>query len=153
VQYLVLALVLAIIVSSVVAWMRITGGDEGVADAELLDVSFHEEAPNVEGLSTHEAMTRHAVWTITSRRIPLLSVTRGPHLGQAWLHYADGTELLAEERILGALGFLAFDVLWHGPTPRLSVTSTVGEFWVTVGRHNTPLRLVDSHHPDALLGT
>ena len=80
-------------------------------------------------------------------------MTRGPHLGQAWLHDAHGTELLAEERVLGALGYLAFDVLWRGATPRLSVTSTVADFWVTVGRHNTRLRLVGSHHPDALLGT
>lgn len=151
-QYLLLALVLIIIVT-VVAWLRMTGGDEGVADAELLDAGFPDGSPLDEVASVHEAMTRHAVSTITSRHIPLMSVRRGPHIGQAWLQYADGTELLAEERVLGALGYLAFDVLWHGPTPRIAVTSSAGEFWVSVGRHNTRLRLVDSHHPDALLGT
>lgn len=142
-----------VIIATVAAWMRMTGGDEGVADAELLDVGLDGGAPPTAVLSVHEATTRHAVSTITSRQIPLISVRRGPHIGQAWLHYADGTELLAEERVLGALGYLAFDVLWHGPTPRLSVMSTIGDFWVSVGRHNTRLRLVDSHHPDALLGT
>jgi hypothetical membrane protein len=39
VQYLMLGLVLAIITASVAAWMKMTGGDDGVAEAELIDFS------------------------------------------------------------------------------------------------------------------
>jgi hypothetical protein len=153
VQYVLLALVLAIIITSVVAWMRIAGGDDGVADAELLDIDDPVLVLAAQQRRVDEATTRHAVSTIAARHIPLVSLSRGPRIGQAWLHYADGTDLLAEERVLGALGFLAFDLVMHGPTPRISVTPPADGCWVSVGRRNTTLRLVGSHHPEALLGT
>ncbi|MBI4900528.1 MAG: hypothetical protein HY829_08635 [Actinobacteria bacterium] len=153
-QYLLLTLVLAIIITaSVVAWMRMTGGDDGVAEAELLDISDPVLALAARQRQVDEATTRHAVATITARHIPLVSLRRGPRIGQAWLHYADGTDLLAEERVLGALGFLAFDLVMHGPTSRISVAPLPDGCWVTVGRRNTRLRLIGSHHPEALLGT
>ena len=106
-QYVLLGLVLAIITSSVAAWMKMTGGDDGVAEAELVDFGDFDVLP-----LPNDFPARHAMVTVASRHIPLIFVTRGPRLGQAWLHFADGTELLAEERVLGALGFLAFDLAW-----------------------------------------
>jgi hypothetical protein len=146
VQYVLLVLVLAIIASSMFAWMRMTGGDDGVADAELFDLSDPFDVP-----APHEWAARHAVMTVVSRHIPLISMRRGPHIGQAWLHYADGTELLVEERVLGPLGFLAFDLALHGPTAKLSLTAKADDCWVSVGRKNTELRLVDARHPQTLL--
>lgn len=149
--YLLVGLVLAIITASVVAWMKVTGGDEGVVDAELVDVDGLEAPP-----APNDLPARHALDTVVSRHIPLLYVTKGPHLGQAWLHFADGTELLAEERVLGALGSLAFDLAWHGPTPAISPTtgpdsSDLRACWVTVGRLRTPLRVLDARHPAAFV--
>jgi hypothetical protein len=126
--------------------MRMTGGDDGVADAELIDISDPFAVP-----VPHEWAARHAVRTLVSRHIPLISMRRGPHIGQAWLHYADGTELLVEERVLGPLGFLAFDLALHGPTPNLSFEAKPDDFWVSVGRKDTELRLVDARHPQTLL--
>jgi hypothetical protein len=150
VQYLVVGLVLAIITASVAAWMRMTGGDDGVADAELVDFGDVDVVP-----LPNDFPARHALVTVASRHIPLIYVSKGPRLGQAWLHFADGTELLAEERTLGALGFLAFDLAWHGPTPKIALaprTSTHGEdeCWVSAGRLGTSLRLLDAHHPQPL---
>lgn len=145
-QYVLLVLVLAIISASMFAWMRMTGGDDGVADAELIDISDSFAVP-----APHEWAARHAVMTLVSRHIPLISMRRGPHIGQAWLHYADGTELLVEERVLGPLGFLAFDLALHGPTPNLSFEARAGDFWVSVGRKHTEVRLVDARHPQTLL--
>ncbi len=149
--YLLVGLVLAIITASVAAWMKVTGGDEGAAEAELVDVDEFDVPP-----PPNDLPTRHALDTVVSRHIPLVYVTKGPHLGQAWLHFADGTELLAEERALGALGSLAFDLAWHGPTPAISPTtgtdsSDLGARWVTVGRLRTPLRVLDARHPAAFL--
>jgi hypothetical protein len=146
VQYVLLVLVLAIIASSMFAWMRMTGGDDGVADAELFDLSDPFDVP-----APREWAARHAVMTVVSRHIPLISMRRGPHIGQAWLHYADGTELLVEERVLGPLGFLAFDLALHGPTAKLSLTAKADDCWVSVGRKDTGLRLVDARHPQTLL--
>ena len=145
-QYVLLVLVLAIIASTMFAWMRMTGGDDGVADAELIDISDPFAVP-----VPHEWAARHAVRTLVSRHIPLISMRRGPHIGQAWLHYADGTELLVEERVLGPLGFLAFDLALQGPTPKLSFEAKADDFWVSVGRKDTELRLVDARHPQTLL--
>ncbi len=151
-QYLLLGLVLAIIVTSVVAWMKMMGGDDGVADAELVDISDLGVVPASRALAvSRDLPTRHAVLTITSRHTPLLFVRRGPHVGQAWLHFADGTELLAEERTLGPLGFLAFDLALHGPTAKIAITPPTDDCWVSVGRRNTPLRVVGAHHPESLL--
>jgi hypothetical protein len=148
VQYVLLALVLAIITSSVAAWMKVTGGDDGVADAELIDFSDLDVVP-----VSHDIPARHAVATLASRHTPLVSMRRGPRVGQAWLHFADGTELLAEERVLGALGFLALDLAMTGATQTIAITPRTDGCWVSVGRRNTNLRLVDAHHPDALLNT
>lgn len=148
-----LVLVLAIITASVAAWMKITGGDDGVADAELIDFGdFDTPAP-----MRNDSPARHALVTVAARHIPLNSVRQGPRIGQAWLHFADGTELLAEERALGALGLLAFDLVWHGPTPSLAISPTTQDspdedLWISVGRLRTHLRLLDAHHPDALAG-
>ena len=150
-QYLLLGLVLAIIFASVAAWMKITGGDDGVADAELLDISDPDEVlPSPHVSVAHDLPVRHAALTVAARHIPLVFVRTGPHVGQAWLHFADGTELLAEERVLGPLGFLAFDLAFHGPTTTLSVTPRADDCWVSVGRRDTVLRLLDAHHPEAL---
>ena len=151
-QYLLLALVLAIITASLAAWMKMTGGDDGVADADLIDLSEFDVLP-----LPHDFPARHAMLTVASRRIPLIFLSRGPRLGQAWLHFADGTELLAEERTIGALGFLAFDVAMHGPTPQISLAPgstppSPDECWVSVGRLGTRLRVLDAHHPQALIG-
>jgi len=146
VQYVLLVLVLAIIATSMFAWMRMTGGDDGVADAELIDISDPFAVP-----APHEWAVRHAVMTVVSRHIPLISMRKGPHTGQAWLHYADGTELLVEERVLGPLGFLAFDLALHGPTPKLSLTARTDAYWVSVGRKDTRLRLLDGRHPQTLV--
>ena len=150
-QYVLLGLVLAIITSSVAAWMKMTGGDDGVAEAELVDFGDFDVLP-----LPNDFPARHAMVTGASRHIPLIFVTRGPRLGQAWLHFADGTELLAEERVLGALGFLAFDLAWHGPTPIISLAPRTSashndDCCVSVGRLGTPLKLLDAHHPQALL--
>lgn len=150
-QYVLLGLVLAIITASVAAWMKVAGGDDGVAEAELVDFGDFDVLP-----LPNDFPARHALVTVASRHIPLIYVSKGPRLGQAWLHFADGTELLAEERVLGALGFLAFDLAWHGPTPIISLalpkgTSRTQECWVSVGRLGTSLKLLDAHHPQALL--
>src|SRR5450759_5653342 len=76
---------------------------------------------------------------------------QGPTLGQSWLHYADGTELLVEERVLGPLGFLAVDLALHGPTPKLSINPRADDCWVSVGRKDTRLRLLDGRHPLSLI--
>ncbi len=115
-QYLLFALVLAIIATSVAAWTRMIGAGDGVAEAELLDISDPDVMLVTRVPSVDDTTARHAVSTITARHIPLLSLGQGPRTGQAWLHYADGTELLAEERALGALGFLAVDLAMYGPT-------------------------------------
>jgi hypothetical protein len=125
--------------------MKAAGGDEGIAEAELLDVTRATDVPAHLG-----SPARHAVATITARRVPLVTVRRGPRLGQAWLHFADGTELLAEERALGVLGMLAVELAWRGPVAGLTITATADECWATVGRRNARLRLLDGHHPDAL---
>ena len=147
-QYLLLGLVLAIITASVAAWMKMMGANDGVADADLIDFSDLDVAP-----VSHEVPVRHAALTVVSRHIPLIAVRRGPRVGQAWLQFADGTELLAEERALGALGFLALDLEMYGPTPTVSITTRTDDCWVSVGRRNTSLRLVDAHHPQALRTT
>jgi hypothetical protein len=151
VQYVLLALVIAIITASVAAWMKMTGGDDGVAEAELVDFGEFDVLP-----LPNDFPARHAMVTVAARHIPLIFVSRGPRLGQAWLHFADGTELLAEERALGALGFLAFDLAWHGPSATLSLATRTDatrpeDCWVTVGRLGTTLKLLDAHHPQALL--
>jgi hypothetical protein len=146
VQYVLLGLVLAIITASVAAWMRVTGGDDGVADADLIDVSDLDVLP-----AGPDIRVRHAVLTVASRHIPLVSVRKGPRVGQAWLCFADGTELLAEEPVLGALGFLALDLEMRRPTPTIAITTLTDDCWVSVGRRNTRLRLVDVHHPQTLL--
>lgn len=150
-QYVLLGLVVAIITASVAAWMKVTGGDEGVAEAELVDFGEFDVLP-----LPHDFPARHALVTVASRHIPLIFVRKGSHIGQAWLHFADGTELLAEERALGALGFLAFDLAWHGPTAKISSEASPDptrpdDCWVSVGRLGTSLRLLDAHHPQALL--
>ena len=147
-QYLLLGLVLAIITASAAAWMKITGANDGVADADLIDVSDLDVAP-----VSYDVPLRHAVLTVASRHIPVISVRKGPRVGQAWLQFADGTELLAEEMTLGALGFVAFDLTMHGPSPTISITTRTDECWVEIGRRNTSLRLVDAHHPQALRTT
>ena len=88
---------------------------------------------------------------VVSRHIPLIFLLRGPHVGQAWLHYADGTELLVEERVLGPLGLLASDVAMRGPTPRLSISPRADDCWVCVGRKDTQLRVLDGRHPETLV--
>ena len=145
-QYVLLVLVLAIIATSIYAWMKMTGGDDGVADAELVDISDAFDLP-----APHEWAARHAVMTVVSRHIPLISMQSGPHIGQSWLHYADGTELLVEERVLGPLGFLAVDLALHGPTPKLSINPRADDCWVSVGRKDTRLRLLDGRHPQTLV--
>jgi hypothetical protein len=151
VQYVLLGLVIAIITASVAAWMKMTGGDDGVAEAELVDFGDFDMLP-----LPNDFPARHAMVTVAARHIPLIFVSRGPRLGQAWLHFADGTELLAEERVLGVLGFLAFDVAWHGPTAIISLVTPTDaprseDCWVSVGRLGTTLKLLDAHHPQALL--
>jgi len=146
VQYVLLGLVLAIITASVAAWMRVTGGDDGVADADLIDVSDLDVLP-----VGPDVRVRHAVLTVASRHIPLVSVRKGSRVGQAWLRFADGTELLAEEQVLGALGFVALDLAMHMPTPTIAITAPTDDCWVSVGHRNTRLRLVDVHHPQNLL--
>ena len=150
-QYLILGLVLAIITASVAAWMKITGSDDGVAEAELVDFSDFDVVP-----LPNDFPARHAMVTVASRHIPLIFVSKGSHLGQAWLHFADGTELLAEERVLGALGFLAFDLAWHGSDAKISLavgpdSARNEDCWVSVGRLGISLRLLDAHHPEALV--
>lgn len=152
-QYVLLALVLAIITTSVAAWMKMTGGDDGVAEAELVDFSEFDLPPEPRNAPvSHVTTVRHALLTVASRHVPLVFLRQGPHVGQAWLHFADGTELLAEERVLGPLGFLAFDLAMHGPTTKIALAAPpTDDCWVSVGRRNTSLKLVDAHHAEALL--
>ncbi len=151
-QYLLLGLVLAIIASSVAAWLKMTGGDDGVADAELVDISDLDEVPaSHDRPASRDVPARHAVLTVAARHTPLLFVRTGPRVGQGWLHFADGTELLAEERVLGPLGFLAFDLAFHGPTSTIEIAPSIDGCWVSVGRRGTPLRVVEAHHPEALV--
>jgi hypothetical protein len=151
VQYLLLGLVLAILTTSAFAWMRMTGGDDGVADAELVDIFDPLDVDAPRDPTPPGWAARHAVMTVMSRRIPLIAVRRGPRTGQAWLQYADGTELLVEERVLGPLGFLAFDLALHGPTSKLSINPRTDDCWLSVGRKDTALRLIDAHHPQTLI--
>ncbi len=144
-QYVLPGLVLVLICVAVAAWMKAAGGDEGIAQAELVDVLRAGDVPAHFG-----APARHAVATVSARRVPLVSVRRGPRLGQGWLHFADGTELLAEEKVLGVLGLLAVELAWRGPIAAMNVTATVDDCWATVGRRNARLRLLDGHHPEAL---
>ena len=137
-------LVLVTIVVAVAAWFRAAGGDD-VAEAELVDVTEAHQVP-----AHFEASARHAVATVASRHVPLTSVHRGPRLGQAWLHFGDGTELLAEEPVLGALGLLAVDLAWRGPDPALTIAASADDCWATVGRRRTRVRLVDGRHPETL---
>ena len=151
-QYVLLGLVLAIITSAIAAWMKMTGGNDGVADAELVDISDLDEAPTSHDLpASNDVPARHAVLPVAARHIPLVFVRTGPRVGQAWLHFADGTELLAEERVLGPLGFLAFDLAFHGPTAKIAIVPPADGCWVSVGRRNTPLRVLEAHHPEALV--
>jgi hypothetical protein len=145
VQYVLPGLVLLTICVAVAAWMKAAGGDDGVAEAELLDVTRSGDVPAHFG-----SLARHAVATVSARRVPLVSVRRGPRLGQGWLQFADGTELLAEERVLGVLGMLAVELAWQGPVAALNITATADDCWATVGRRNARLRLLDGHHPEAL---
>lgn len=144
-QYLLPLLVLATVIVAVAAWFRAAGGDEGVAEADLVDVTGAHHVP-----AHFDAPARHAVATVASRRVPLVSVHRGARLGQAWLHFADGTELLAEERTLGALGLLAVDLSWRGPASALSITASEDDCWATVGRLRSRVRLLDGRHPETL---
>jgi hypothetical protein len=145
VQYVLPGLVLVTICVAVAAWMKAAGGDDGVAEAEFVDVTRVGDVP-----ATFGAPARHAVATVSARRVPLVAIRSGPRLGQGWLHFADGTELLAEERVLGVLGLLAVDLAWRGPVAALTITATADDCWATVGRRNTRLRLLDGHHPEAL---
>ena len=147
-QYLLLGLVVAIIAASAAAWMKMTGADDGVAEADLIDVSDLDASP-----VGHDVLVRHAVLTVASRHIPLVSIRRGSRVGQAWLHFADGMELLAEEQALGALGFLALDLAMHNLTPTIAITTLSDDCWISVGPRNTQLRLVDVHHAQTLFTT
>lgn len=144
-QYVLPLLALVTICVAVAAWMKAAGGDEGVAEAELVDVTRAGDVPAHFG-----APARHAVATVSARGVPLVSIRRGPRLGQGWLHFADGTELLAEEKVLGVLGLLAVELAWRGPVAPLSITATADDCWATVGRRNACVRLLDGHHPEAL---
>lgn len=144
-EFLLPGMVLAVVIASVVAWLRIAGGDEGVAESELVDVTEPGKVPH-----HFDAQGRHAVATVASRRTPLVFVRRGAHFGEAWLHFADGTELLAQELRPGALGLLAIELLWRGPTTAFTIAATGQDCWATVGRHATRVLLVDAHHPEAL---
>lgn len=144
-QYVLPGMVLVTICVAVAAWMKAAGGDDGVAEAELLDVTRAADMP-----AHFEAPARHAVATLSARRVPLVALRSGPRLGQSWLHFADGTELLVEERVLGVLGLLAVDIAWRGPVATLNITATADDCWATVGRRNARLRLLDARHPEAL---
>lgn len=144
-QYLLPLLVLAAVIATGAAWFRAAGGDGIVADAELVDVTEAHQVPAHFG-----APARHALATAASRRVPLVSVRPGPRFGQAWLHFADGTELLAEEEALGTLGLLAVDLAWHGPASIMTITASQDDCWATVGRLRGRVRLVDGRHPEAL---
>ena len=144
-EYVLPGLVLVTICVAVAAWMKAAGGDEGVTEAELVDVTSAVDVPALFGVPA-----RHAVATVSARGVPLVSIRSGPRLGQGWLHFADGTELLAEERVLGVLGLLAVELVWRGPDAALQITATADDCWATIGRRKTHLRLLDGHHPEAL---
>ncbi len=144
-QYVLPALVLVTICVAVAAWMQAAGGDESVAEAELVDVARASDVPGA---------LRSARPPCRGDRLrtpgPAGVHPRGPRLGQGWLHFADGTELLAEERVLGVLGLLAVELAWRGPVAAMNITATADDCWATLGRRNTRLRLLDGHHPEAL---